>query len=40
LVSLDESTRALPDVGLKGLYATQLDRQMKLTQSLKTTGWL
>ena len=40
LVSLDESTRALPDAGLKGLYASQLDRQMRLTQSLKSTGWL
>lgn len=40
LVSLDESTRAFPDTGLKDLYAAQLDRQMKLTQSLKSTGWL
>ena len=40
LVSLDESTRAMPDAGLKDLYEGQLDRQMRLTQSLKSTGWL
>ena len=40
LVSLDESTRALPDAGLQALYAAKLARQMKLTQSLKSTGWL
>jgi xylulokinase len=40
LVSLDERSRALPDAGLKDLYTAQLDRQVKLTQSLKSTGWL
>ena len=40
LVSLDESTRALPDTGLRDLYAAQLERQMLLTESLKSTGWL
>ncbi len=40
LVSLDESTRALPNPGLKDLYSAQLDRQMKLTGSLKANGWL
>ena len=40
LVSIDESSRALPNVALKDLYAAQLDRQMGLTQALKSTGWL
>lgn len=40
LVSLDESTRALPDVSLRDLYAGQLERQMGLTRSLNAAGWL
>ena len=40
LVSIDESSRALPNAALKDLYAAQLDRQMGLTQALKSTGWL
>ncbi|MES2709818.1 MAG: xylulokinase [Verrucomicrobiota bacterium] len=40
LVSLDETTRALPDAALGDLYAAQLDRQAGLTNSLKSAGWL
>jgi xylulokinase len=40
LVSIDESSRALPNAALKDLYAAQLERQMGLTQTLKSAGWL
>ncbi|MDB6133250.1 MAG: xylulokinase [Verrucomicrobiales bacterium] len=40
LVSLDETTRALPNPALADLYAAQLERQMGLTRSLKSEGWL
>ena len=40
LVSLDETTRALPNPALRDLYAAQLQRQLDLTASLKSTGWL
>jgi xylulokinase len=40
VVSIDESSRALPNAALKDLYAAQLDRQMGLTQALKSAGWL
>lgn len=40
LVNLDESTRALPDSSLGGLYAEQLDRQTRMSATLHGAGFL
>ncbi len=40
LVRIDDASRCAPDAGRHGLYAAQLDRQMKLTRNLQSGGWL
>lgn len=40
LVTLDESTRCVPDAATSARYAEQLDRQMELTGRLNQVGWL
>lgn len=40
LISLDESTRCLPEPESVGIYREQLDRQMELTFLLRDHGWV
>ena len=40
LVALDESTRCSPDAAAHARYTEQLDRQLRLTASLRDAGWL